>query len=323
MKKTTCVIIGSCGHINYALQDIRKYPELTLCGISTADQVDINLNTNNSLGKEFNCQWFDDFSVMLEQLNPDVAIIATRFDLNATVSLECLRRGINCFTEKSIAHNFAILEQLQIAAEANNALIIGMHGMRYNPEFNAAYQAVSSGMIGVPMLFTGQKSYKFGSGRPDFYRHRTTYGGTILWVAVHAIDWAYWTMGDISTINALHSAEHNFGYDECEASAVMSFSFTSGAIGTINADFYQPRQSTIHGDDQMRVAGDKGIVEVCYGKAFLTTHDQPRTALPLTAGDFFADFCREINGEGKCRLTMQDSFRVNEIALQARASADK
>jgi predicted dehydrogenase len=323
MKNTTCVIIGSCGHINYALQDIKKYSELTLCGISTADPVDINPAVNSSLTEEYNCQWFDDFRIMLEQLKPDVAIIATRFDLNGFVSLECLKRGINCFTEKSIAHNFTILEQLRTVAANNNALIIGMHGMRYEAEFNAAYQAVKNNLIGTPMLFRGQKSYKFGNNRPGFYRNRATYGGTILWVAVHAIDWAYWTVGDINKINALHSNAHNFDYDECEASTVMSFSFTNGAIGTINADFYQPQKSKIHGDDQMRIAGDKGIVEVCYGKAYLTTHDQPRRELPLEDGEFFADFCREINGEGKCRISMQETFRVNEIALQARESADK
>ncbi|MCF6174709.1 MAG: Gfo/Idh/MocA family oxidoreductase [Victivallaceae bacterium] len=322
MKITKCVIIGSCGHINYALQDIRQYPELTVCGIATADPVDVCSDLNVQITEEFNCRWFDDFRVMLDQLKPDVAIIATRFDLNGPVSLECLKRGINCFTEKSIAHNFEILEELRNTAEQNDALIIGMHGMRYEPEFYAAYQAVKNGLIGKPMLFTGQKSYKFGNDRPDFYRQRSTYGGTILWVAVHAIDWACWIMGEINDISAHHSNAHNFDYGDCEATAVMSFSFANGAMGTINADFYQPQQSKLHGGDQLRIAGNKGIIEVGNKQAFITTHEQPLTELPLEPGEFFADFCRKINNEGKCRLSMQETFRVNEIALQARASAD-
>ncbi len=322
MKTTKCVIIGCCGHISYALRDIRQYPELEICGISTATPVDINSAVNRQLTEEFNCHWFDDFRIMLDQLKPDVAIIATRFDLNGSVSLECLRRGINCFTEKSIANSFELLEELHDVAKQNDATIIGMHGMRYEPEFYAAYQAVNNDLIGNPMLFTGQKSYKFGETRPEFYRQRSTYGGTILWVAVHAIDWACWIMGDINDIDARHSSAHNFDYGECEAATVMSFSFANGAMGTINADFYQPQQSKLHGDDRMRIAGDKGIIEVGNKQAFITTHEQPLTELPLETGEFFADFCREINGEGTCRISMQETFRVNKIALQARASAD-
>jgi predicted dehydrogenase len=322
MKITKCVIIGSCGHINYALQDIRQYPELVICGISTANPVDIRAELNSQLTTEFNCRWFDDFRIMLDQLKPDVAIIATRFDLNGPVSLECLKRGINCFTEKSIAHSFEILEELRNVAAQNDLLIIGMHGMRYQPEFQAAHQAVKNGLIGNPILFTGQKSYKFGEARPEFYRHRSTYGGTILWVAVHAIDWAYWIMGDINHISARHSNTHNFGYGDCETATVLSFSFNSGAIGTINADFYQPQQAKLHGDDQLRIAGDKGIINVSNKQAFITTHKQARVELPLATGEFFADFCRKLNGTGECRISMQETFRVNEIALQARSSAD-
>ncbi|MFA7230073.1 MAG: Gfo/Idh/MocA family oxidoreductase [Victivallaceae bacterium] len=323
MKQMSVAIIGTCGHIGYALAGIRKNLELTVCGISSADECDIKPALNEELAAEFNCGFYENYHELLERQQPDVAVIATRYDLNGKVSLDCLNRGINCFTEKSIAHDFATLEAICAAATKNQANIIGMHGMRYDPEYYAVYQAVKQGSIGKPMLFAGQKSYKFGNGRPEFYKKREFYGGTILWVAVHALDWAYWMMGDFDSIHAIHSAENNFGYGECEATAAMSFGFKSGAMGTVSADYYQPQKAKFHGGDRLRIAGDKGVITIHEQKAYLTTHEQERHELAQEDGDFFGDFCRELNGEGVCRLSMEDTFRVTEIGLYARESADK
>ena len=189
--------------------------------------------------------------------------------------------------------------------------------MRYYPAFFAAYNSMQNGDIGRPMLITGQKSYKFGDCRPEFYKERKKYGGTILWVASHAIDWTYWMLGDLSQISAFQTTENNFDYEECESCAVISMKFKNGALGTINTDFYQPMQSLVHGDDQVRIAGEKGIIQVRYGKAFLTTHKNKEKELPLIDGDFFSDYCDELKGEGKCRLTMEDTFAVtNFVCLQ-------
>lgn len=316
-------IIGVSGHIGIVLEGLKGNNDLELVGIAPADAVDKKESLGN-IAEEFSCPIFDSYEKMLDETEPDVAGIATRYDLNGPVSLKCLERGIHCMTEKAIAHDFEMLEKLKVAAEENRVKIIGMHQMRYTPAYFAAYNALKSGAIGQPMLITGQKSYKFGNQRPEFYKNRETYGGTILWVASHAIDWTYWMMGDFSTLYAAHSSQNNFDYGDCESHAIMSFTFKNGGMGTINADFYQPQKSKIHGDDQVRIAGEKGIINVRYGKAFLTTHEQEEKELPLEdqGNTFFMDFCNEIRGDGKCRLSMADTFAVTRLCLSARKSAD-
>src|SRR5207249_5088681 len=63
------------------------------------------------------------------------------------------------------------------------------------PIFRAARQAVQQGAIGEPILISSQKSYKYGAKRPWFYRERKTYGGTIPWVGIHALDYMEWVSG--------------------------------------------------------------------------------------------------------------------------------
>ena len=314
------VIIGGSGHIGYALQGIKENPKtLELCAFASAVPGDINDNQAEMLNNEYNAQSFEDWRDMLDKIEPDVAVIATRFDMNSVVSLECLKRGINCFTEKTIAHSIESLDELEQAAINNNAQIIGMHGMRYSPEFFAAYEAFQNGAIGEPVMLYGRKSYHFNDKRPDFYRKRETYGGTILWVAVHAIDWFCWFGGDISEIYATQTVKGNKGYDECEAAAAISMHFANDAVGTISADFLRPKNAGSHGDDQVRIAGTDGIIEVRHGKAILTDNENEPQELELKPkGDFFGDFCK-----GQCRLTMADTFQVSRAGLKARESADK
>lgn len=313
-------IIGNSGHYCYALQGVRENKDLRIVGVSPGSNVDSE-QTLRSIATEFSTQYYASYSKMLDHEKPDMVCICTRYDLNADISIECLNRGIHCFTEKSIAHSFEKLEQLSEASQKNGKTIIGMHAMRYSPEFYAAYKAISEGFIGEARLITGQKSYGFGYNRPEFYKDRSTYGGSILWVSSHALDWTYWIMGEFKTLYALQNSDKNLGYGSCEMTSIIAFSFPNGALGTIHSDFFQPDKSRKPGD-RLRVAGEKGIVTVQDGKAFITTDTREKTELPLEKGDFFGDYCRELQGTGKCRLSMKDTFYVTSLCLLARESAD-
>jgi hypothetical protein len=40
-------------------------------------------------------------------------------------------------------------------------------------------------------------------------------------------------------------------------------------------------------------------------------------------GEIFADFLKQINNQGKCLVSADDSFYITEASLKARESADK
>ncbi len=195
--------------------------------------------------------------------------------------------------------------------------------MRYTPEFYAGYVAYKDGAVGDLVMLYGPKSYDFGESRPDFYKKRETYGGTILWVAVHPLDRFQWTGGDITEVYAAHTLKGNHGYGEGEGAAVISTHFANDTIGTISADYLRTKNSGSHGDDQLRIAGSRGVIEIMHGKPILTNGDTTPRELELKPeDDFFGDFCRSLQGQGTCRLTMEDTFNVSKIALCAKESAD-
>jgi predicted dehydrogenase len=308
------------------VEGVRKHSELRLCGMAQGVDGDFHPEAGKNLAAEFGAPpYFEDYRRMLDEVRPDIVCVNSRYDMNGPVSAECLRRGIHCFTEKSVALSFDTLSELKAAAKSGGAKIAGMHAMRYDPEFFAAWEALQSGVIGNPRIITVRKSYKFGSKRPEFYKSREFYGGTILWVGIHALDLAWFFGGPLNIVSAMHSRRDNFGYGDCESSSMVAFAGRDGGlIGSLTADYYQPQSSDRHGDDQIRVAGEGGVIEVAHGKARLTTHDKKTVELAVNPGPgFFYEFCREVQGDGKCRVSMEETFEVTAAALTARDMADK
>ncbi|MCQ2770921.1 MAG: Gfo/Idh/MocA family oxidoreductase, partial [Clostridia bacterium] len=200
----------------------------------------------------------------------------------------------------------------------------GMFGISYLPHFETARRLVNSGVLGDIRLVTAQKSYKLRKRAP-FYSSRELYGGTIPWVAIHAIDWIYSLCNvDFKSVLASHSTVGNHDNGMLESSSLMMFDCGMGISASVNADFFRPYGAPTHDDDRIRIAGTEGVLEVMGGKVSLITPDTNFTNIPLVnpSHELFEEFCMEICGEGKCRVTAKETFDVTRIALIARESAD-
>jgi predicted dehydrogenase len=239
------------------------------------------------------------------------------------ISIECLKRNIHVMCEKPVAMDMEELEELKDVYSKSNAQFVGMHAMRYQPNFRAGYKALRAGLIGKPILINSQKSYAFSLQRPQFYKERKKFGSSLCWVAIHAIDWTYWMMGGFENVFAAHTTEGNMGYDSCESSGIIAFKLKERGQGCINFDFLKAQKDTIP-QDRCRIAGENGVIEIYNQKAFIATHEQEARELKLEPEEsFFRAFIEEIRGEGKCLLNAEDTFEVTRLALLARDSADK
>jgi predicted dehydrogenase len=239
--------------------------------------------------------------------------------------VEVLKRNIDLFVEKPIATTLAELAEVKSAYEKSDSKLAAMFGIRYQPWFLTAYKYIKEGAVGEVRLMNAQKSYRLGQ-REDFYKKRETYGGTIPWVGSHAIDWMQWLSGkDFKSVYASHSTIANQNHGELEVSALCHFDFENQAAGSVNIDYLRPQNATSHDDDRIRIAGDKGVIEVLKEKVYLINDEiEGNRELPLVKKkEIFADFLDWVKGNGDCMITAEESFRVTEAALQARRSADQ
>lgn len=275
---------------------------------------------------------YDDWKRLLDEEKPAVAVVNPPFHRIGAVTRECLERGIHVFAEKPIATGWSDFLALRGLISASGPKLMAMLTMRYDGVFQAARKLLAEGSLGKPVLFAAQKSYPLqgwdGSQRPAFYRKRLTYGGSIPWVGIHPIDCFLWLSDSSFTeVYAAQTLLGNGGNDELESAAVLHFKLASGALATAQLDFLRQRgpghaTAVPWGDDRLRVACEKGTLEIREGKLRVEGPEGPRDVDPEPQRSMFADFLDWVEKGEPMRLTTQDCLRAAEAALRARDAAD-
>jgi predicted dehydrogenase len=320
-------IIGSTGHTNYVLNGLREHEhEVVLAGIAPgSDGENIDSLQSKAFQARYQPKAYLNGMELLDQLQPDIVAIACHFHDHARYVIEALNRGIHVIVEKPVATTLADLEKVKYAYGQSKAMLVAMFGIRYTAPFVTAYQAIQEGAIGRVRLIQAQKSYRMGDRGVPFLS-RQTYGGTIPWVGIHAIDWVYWLSGEsFETVYAAHSAFDNKGHGELEATAMCQFTMSNEVMASVSMDYLRPKQAPSHGDDRIRLVGTEGVLEVRDQQVQLINgREEGIQVLPLLPKrELFTDFIDQVKRVGTCMVSAEDSFYVTEIGLKAVISADE
>ncbi len=275
-------------------------------------------------------QLMTDWLAVLDREKPDLAIVNPPFYLLGTVVKACLLRDIPVFAEKPIAiDRQEIFDIAQLTQQPSGPKLMAMLTMRYEPAFIAGQRHVAAGHIGKPVLLTAQKSYPLlgwnGKPREVFYHRRATYGGTIPWIGIHVIDQFHWFSASRCTeIRAMHTTLGNQNHGEMEIAASLECKLANGCLASATLDFLRQAKSGPWGDDRLRVVGDRGILEIQAGRAFVTDGTGEPVKLELEpAPSMFAAFLDWITAGTPMLLSTEDCLAAAEAALLARDAADE
>lgn len=314
MKQFRIGVIGASGHWPYAKKQMAQhgvvgiapgYPGENMAGLQKALEADGVVVV-----------LYEDYRELLDSIN--VAVVNTRLDLNAEITMDCLRRDIYVFEEKPLAITMEQLQRLREAQDASKAFVTAMFGIRYESWFRTVKEAVRD--IGAIRLLNGQKSYKLGR-RDASYKKMETFGGIIPWVAIHAIDWVHDLAGvDFIDVQALTNNEYNQDHGDLEMTSLCLFQMDQGIIASVSADFFRPQGAPTHDDDRVRVVGTKGVVEYKQGTVQKIDAEGVTDLKMLPEEDVFELMLRRIQGED-VGVTPEESFYMTEVALRARDNA--
>ena len=203
----------------------------------------------------------------------------------------------------------------------------GPLAMRWSASFQKARELILGGRIGRVVMIQAQKTYQFGTARPDFYKSRKLFGGIIPWVAVHAIDYAAWCTGlRYESVTATHGNTCFPGYPEMEDHAALLFQMTGGVPCVITADFLRPGGASSHGDDRLRVTGSEGVLEVRNDEVFLADSRKEHHWICPTndpaAIQRAEDLAGAALGNSATAITTAECLHITAAALAARDAAD-
>jgi len=318
--------LGRSGHAYVALRSISETEDAELVAYATIppeEPPDYFDAWNDQMG---DATGYESWQELIDQEKPDLVQVSGAYYQNGDVAAYAAERGCHVLVEKPIATTLEQLAALKKAVDKGGVRLTAMLGTRLAPPYQAARKAVDDGAIGEPVLVYAQKSYKFGTNRPDWYGVREKYGGSIPWITIHMVDMINYLLGDpFASVVATHKTfTVGATHPECEDVMAMLFELRNGGAAALNGDYLRPPGAESHGDDRIRIVGTTGVVEVLFDQATLIDAESCRELSLEERGDnIFLNFVRHLaHGEDHI-LGPNDAFRSTEVALKARESADK
>lgn len=267
----------------------------------------------------------DDYRAMIDDLKPDAVSIGGWYAHNGDIVAEALERGVKVVSDKPVVATWQQYERVEALCRDGDRVLLTEFNLRCDPAFRAAARAIAEGRIGEPVMWVARKSYRFGKQRPDFYRRRSDYGGTLLWVASHGID-AIWYAGGVpfATVAGHQGNVSRPDYDEMEDHVAVCFAMGNGGTAVCHADYLRPAAAPTHGDDQLRVVGATGQVEVVDRRCTLITQDEAPADITDAGGDasIGRDMVAALNGE-MSHFSTEQSLYLARVLLASRDAVDQ
>ncbi|NPV49154.1 MAG: Gfo/Idh/MocA family oxidoreductase [Armatimonadetes bacterium] len=267
---------------------------------------------------------YTDFREMLDHETLDVVAESGTDDRRAEVICACAERGLHVLAEKPLAYDLEQLGRVREAVAASGVHLSMLLTMRFEPAYRLVREQVAAGAIGEVCQAAMQKSYRLGN-RPAWQRNRATFSGIIPFIGIHGLDLIRWTSGREFARAAGFAA--NVGHPEMggmEDSACVALELDNGGTAGLRLDYCRPAAAPTHGDDRLRLAGNKGVIEsvACGAEVALITADEgPRVLeLPEAPGQF-ANFVAAIRGDQACEVPAEDCYRITEVVLKIRDAA--
>jgi predicted dehydrogenase len=319
-------LIGGDGHREVLLSSIPNLPGVQWTAYAKGEPGENCAWVQKQFPGSCHTRVYENYHHMLEQEPLDVVGVCLPFYQNAEASIQAARKGIHVLSEKPAAINLPDLACLEQEIHQSGVCYSIMLNMRALPIFQAARKAVQEGAIGEPILLSSQKSYQFGAVRSWYYKERKTYGGTIPWVGIHALDYMRWVSGqEYSQVAAFEGNKAHPQTPGCEDHVGLLFRLANGGTATCHLDFLRPESACTHGDDRLRIAGSEGVLEAedLDNRVKLISAKGRSGELPLGLPvDFFGAFIAALRGEGEPLVSTEDAFAITRICLRARDAAD-
>lgn len=318
-------ILGLDGHTGEMVRPLPQLPDVEIAAISdpTPGAAEKFGRGNARLA---GAARYTDYRKMLDAHKLDVVAVCNNNGERAKAILDCMERKLHVIAEKPLALTRADLTRIKRTMEEKKVKLGMLLPMRYASEYKALKQVVDSGEIGEVAQISAQKSYKAGK-RPEWMRHRATYGGTIPWIGIHMVDLMRFASGrDFTHAASFASRVGQPEIGDMENTTGTVFRMDNGGVATLHMDYYRPETAPTHGDDRLRLAGEKGVVEymAATGVTLISSSTKPKVLTELPPpGSVFVDFLNHVYNGRPETLSLADIFRNCEIIIGAQEAAEK
>jgi len=264
-----------------------------------------------------------DYRDVFANHRPDIVVEAGTDGDRADVIAACAERGVHLISEKPLAMDLSGLERVRRAVSDSGIKCTALLTMRLEPRYLALRQAVRRGLVGTVTQAGGQKSYRLGT-RPAWQKSRKTFSGIIPFIGIHLVDLIRWTTGrEFTEVMAYASNVGHPDMGDLEDNACLLARLDNGASAAIRLDYCRPAAAPTHGDDRLRIAGNRGVIEARDEVVTIITQETgPREVRLPAPVSLFADFVAAVQKNSEPIISFAECVRSTEVVLRARESAE-
>jgi predicted dehydrogenase len=322
MNQVRIGCFGNYGHQVFGLVPTLQRARLTAVSGVTEEQF-------GELQKGFQAlfsdvRYYPDPDVFLKSTEVDlVSFCSERRDGQTGQVVQALRAGKHVLAEKPMAMTLRDLESLRQAARESGKEIRTMNPMVYLPSVKGMKNILDAGKIGTIVQVYAMKSYPYFDARPQ---DEGVDGGLLMQTGIHAVSVLRHVTGlEFSRIFAEETTTGNPKGGELKMGATIHFQLSNGALGVILCNYCNRRGLGYWGNDQFRIHGTAGMVELVDGltrRQMISGDGKPEVFPDGDPGAvYLQDLVDCILDGTPTLLTQEDSFRNTEIVLLAKQIA--
>lgn len=311
-------VIGAAhSHVRYALDEVPLRPDLTLVAVADPDNA-----TATRYAGEFGVPAYDDHRRLLDDLRPDVVMIAGIYADRAEAIVDALHAGAHVLADKPLCTTLDELGAIEAAQRETGRVVSLLLEKRNYPETLAARALLADGSLGELVQVASTGPHKLNRPtRPDWFLTRKGYGGILGDLAVHDIDLVLLLSGATEgTVAGLADQT------DPEFALHGALLLRAGTVtATVEVNWLTPAASPYHGDYRMRLTGTEGTAELFWAqkKLLAATTDRPPWQVELPPGGRPAAEALDALAAGREPETSTAAgFAATRVALLAQESAD-
>ena len=137
----------------------------------------------------------------------------------------------------------------------------------------------------------------------------------------------YWILGDVFTeVQGREGTTARPDFPACGSQAAFVLTMQNGGVASVTLDYLRPETAPTHGDERLRIAGTRGVIETALIEQKVTLISRRQSTAHASPDprqtDIFTQFARSLRGEGPPPLTLHEACRITEIAIKAQQAAD-
>ena len=271
---------------------------------------------------------YESLPELLDGARPDlVSICSKRRDRQHEDIVLALDAGVHVYAEKPLATTREGLDAIRAAAERSRGEVRAMTGMRYDNAFRAMRAMVDAGKLGEVVQVFAQKSYPYHDRRPQ---DPGVDGGLLMQAGIHAVSVVRYVTGlEFEELFAMDTRRGNPKDGGLRIGGQIVARMTGGALCTLVCNYCNPPGIGFWGNDQFRVFGTAGMVEMTDGGTrslvALGNGEPEPLAGPETPGGYpelLQDYVGHLLDGSPMLLSQDDCFTDTEVVIRAQQSED-